>query len=343
MTHPNQRLCLWCRRVIGCWVLGWMIFGAARVWGQTDLSDESSKGIFNIPTYTLGGKQLWTDFVHFRGWRIQQNVYTKHFRLVDPRNIRQAWGTLAQCENRLGQIKIEQNLPPQTGRVLILLHGLGRSRSSMNGIAAHVAADSDYEIVNFSYASTRASMNDHAMALQSVIEHLPEDCTIDIVAHSLGSLIVRRYFFNLSQQPEKKDSPPRIHRFVMLGPPNNGAELAKKLRRTRVFDVVMGQSAKQIAELKTPETSLELGMPIGEFGIIAGNGSLGPLTNPLLGSDNDFFVQVEETRLAGAADFIVLPVAHGFLLTDAAVQRAIVSFLKNGYFTSAEQRAPILR
>ena len=28
---------------------------------------------------TLGGRQFWGDVHHFQGWRIQQNVFTKHF------------------------------------------------------------------------------------------------------------------------------------------------------------------------------------------------------------------------------------------------------------------------
>ncbi len=322
-------------------ILGSIPFFNTNVLGQSELSEQPTNGIFNVPTYTFGGKQLWTDYVHFRGWRIQQNAYTKHFRLIDPRNIRQAWGSLAQCANRLETIKAEQNLPPLSGGILLLVHGLGRSRSSMNSLAEKLCTDREVEVINFSYASTRASMNDHALALQSVIEQLPKDCSIDIVAHSLGALVLRRYLFNLTGAFPDRSSDPPIHRIVMLGPPNNGAELAKKMRRTGIFAVVMGKSATQIADLKSTETALELGVPRVEFGIIAGNGSIGPLTNPLLAGDNDFFVGVEETRLAGASDFIVLPVAHGFMLSDANVHRAVGSFLDNGYFLSAESRQPI--
>ena len=324
-----------------CCVLGAILFWSTKAPGQSELNDEPTSGLFNIPTFTLGGKQLWTDQIQFRGWRIQQNAYTKHFRLIDPRNIRQAWGSLAQCNNRLEAIKTEQKLAPISGPVLILLHGLGRSRSSMNAMAESLRSSRGYEIVNFSYASTRASVNDHALALQSVIEHLPQDCEIDVVAHSLGSLVLRRYLYNSSEAQANGVPDPRIHRIVMLGPPNNGAELAKKLRRTGVFGVVMGKSATQLAELKSADVALELAVPRVEFGILAGNGTIGPLSNPLLSSDNDFFVQVDETRLAGATDFLVLPVAHGFMLTDSDVHRAVGSFLSNGYFISAESRHPI--
>ena len=37
----------------------------------------------NVPILTLGDKQFWGDvFVH-AGWRIQENVFTGHYRLLD--------------------------------------------------------------------------------------------------------------------------------------------------------------------------------------------------------------------------------------------------------------------
>ncbi len=313
--------------------------------GQPELDDELNDGAnqrrFNLPTITLGGKQLWTDHVHFRDYRIQQNVLTKHFRLIDRRNVRQAWGSFEQCQSRLDEIKLKNGLSPISGKVLILLHGLGRSRGSMNELARYLKEQLGYEIVNVSYASTRASLEDHARALESIIANMPEATQIDVVAHSLGNLVLRRYLYDVAEAHDGAQADARLHRIVMLGPPNNGAEFAKKLNKMRIFGVVMGASATQMADLKGADFSLELAIPQAGFGIIAGNGSLGPLTNPLLDGENDFFVTVEETRLLGAADFIVLLAALGFLLTAPEVHRATAYFLANGLFASVDDRHPI--
>lgn len=296
----------------------------------------SFQSLFNIPTRTLGGTQVWTDFVHFRGWRIQQNAVSKHFRLIDPNNVRHAWGNLEQCENRLNAIKRERHLGGPSSQILILIHGLGRSRNSMNSIA-EALADREHEVVNFSYASTRASLDDHARALQSVIDHLPEPCQIDVVGHSLGNLVLRRALYLAELSPDTAPGR-RLHRIVMLGPPNNGAELAKKLSGNRLFSLLMGRSATQIGELSGAQSPLELAVPRVEFGIIAGSGTLGPISNPWLDGENDFLVKVDETRLPGASDFLVLPVAHSYLLNDHAVYQATKNFLANGYFVSEEKR-----
>ena len=46
----------------------------------------------NINMPTMGGKVWWRDLVNVDGWRVQQNSVTKHCRILDPDDIRRAWG-----------------------------------------------------------------------------------------------------------------------------------------------------------------------------------------------------------------------------------------------------------
>ena len=61
---------------------------------------------------TLSGRQFWSDVRFFRSWRIQRNVFTGHFRLLDPRNHRHAFGTLETCLATLEEIKRRENSRP---------------------------------------------------------------------------------------------------------------------------------------------------------------------------------------------------------------------------------------
>lgn len=45
----------------------------------------------NIPCQTLGGKYLWETLSYSNGWKLQQNILTRHYRILDPANIRQSW------------------------------------------------------------------------------------------------------------------------------------------------------------------------------------------------------------------------------------------------------------
>lgn len=46
----------------------------------------------NIPTVTMGGKTFWNELAECKGWRLQKNMITQHCRILDPQNIRRAWG-----------------------------------------------------------------------------------------------------------------------------------------------------------------------------------------------------------------------------------------------------------
>ena len=73
---------------------------------------------------TLGGRQFWADVRFFRGWRIQRHVFTGHFRLLDPRNGRHAFGSFETCLATLEEIKRREKLPPMSGKAVIAIHGI---------------------------------------------------------------------------------------------------------------------------------------------------------------------------------------------------------------------------
>ena len=52
----------------------------------------------NINFPTMGGLLFWNDLARCNGWRMQQNTLTQHVRIIDPDNIRRAWGGLEAME-----------------------------------------------------------------------------------------------------------------------------------------------------------------------------------------------------------------------------------------------------
>ena len=47
----------------------------------------------NINFTTGGGKVWWDNLIEYKGWRIQKNQATQHCRVLNPKNIRVAWGS----------------------------------------------------------------------------------------------------------------------------------------------------------------------------------------------------------------------------------------------------------
>jgi hypothetical protein len=52
-------------------------------------------------------------------------------------------------------------------------------------------------------------------------------------------------------------------------------------------------------------------------------------------------VAVEETKLPGARDFVVIEGLHAFLMGYEDVQKAALRFIEHGHFVSEEQRQPL--
>ncbi|MFN0021124.1 MAG: esterase/lipase family protein [Pirellulaceae bacterium] len=299
---------------------------------------ESTEQNTNFPTSTLGGAQFWSDELVFHRWRIQLNVFTGHYRLLDENDYRRAWGTFEQCKTKLDAIRREKELPPMKGTAVVTLHGLIRSREMMTGIGEFLEQEGDMTWINVSYASTRRSIDDHAASLAKIIDNLEGIDKIHFVCHSLGNLVVRRYLGEATQLNPKWKVDSRIKRFVMLGPPNNGAHMAELFKDNKLFGLLMGPSGKQIATWS--EVEKRMGTGKCEFAIIAGS-LTGVLTNPLVSGSDDLIVGVEETKLAGARDFLGVPLNHGNLMDDPYVRKKALSFLKNGYFIAEDLRHPI--
>lgn len=46
----------------------------------------------NIEMGTMGGEVFWDDLASYQGWRVQKNSIFGNCRILDPNNVRKAWG-----------------------------------------------------------------------------------------------------------------------------------------------------------------------------------------------------------------------------------------------------------
>lgn len=320
----------------------------------------------NLETVTLGGLQFWHDeFVHY-DWRVQRNAQTGHCRLLDDRDVRLAWGTFDECRREFERQRVERKLPPLPRRkVVVLLHGLGRTRYSMRALGQYLAKHGGYTPIYVGYASTQAPLETHARALARVLEPWDEVEEIDFVAHSLGNLVIRRWWHDRLGGPSTASaergagedplasgdaaaarSGPRVRRLVMLGPPNQGADRAVWWATNQftgpTFRWIVGPAAAQLGP-SFADVRPTLATPDCEFGILAGGLGDGQGWNPGLEGDDDGTVRVEETRLAGAHDFQLVPLGHNVLIAHETAFAATLRFLDQGHFVSDAARQPLPR
>lgn len=291
-----------------------------------ELDKRFGRGNPNIATATLGGKQVWGDVEALCGWRIQENVFTGHNRLLDPGDIRRAWGSYEACRTALEAERIKRGLKPRSDHLVMVLHGLGRSRDSFAAMSRALEA-AGYEVAAVDYPSTRRELREHSLQIRGILDREDGIKTVSFVTHSLGGIVVRDL---LSLEGSWKERI-KVGRLVMIAPPNRGSVVAETLRDWLPARAILGDVLPQL----TPEEVAAIPPLRCEFGIIAGGTGTAKGLNPILDGDNDGVVTVESTRLEGAKDFLLLDASHTFIMTKPACIEATVRFLKDGRFASA--------
>ena len=314
-------------------VLGWPFPDETN--GQDQAPDAAP-----VSSSPLDNATAWTDQHLFHQWRIQQHVNTLECRLLDEDDKTQARGSFAACLAELERIKRERNLEPMRGKGVLLLHGLAAPRWSMQLLANYLHKHGGYHAWVVEYASTRSTIDDHARGLANVVRSLEGIEEINLVGHSLGNIVIRRYLAGDDTPRQGWRPDPRIGRIVMIAPPNHGSITATRLSDNMVFKKLFGESGRQLG-IEWEDLETRLATPNVEFGIIAGGfGNQLGLSLSVPG-DDDGRISVGTTRLAGATDFIVVSAVHEFIANDPRVFALTTRFLTAGYFESPEKRQRI--
>lgn len=324
-----------CRGVVLAVVAGCL---AAGPWATCALGDEQSPpGAAHVSWLERMRRARealeWTDEVVRHDWRLQRRAGDGGCRIVDPEERVVHRGSGEECHAAFLALELDGTVPPMRGTTVILLHGLGEGRDSMRPLADHLRSRLDATVVSFGYASVKADIDAHARALATVVGGLPDADCLRFVGHSLGNLVVRRWM----AVADAVDLA-RTDRMVMLGPPNQGSDLARMIAHVWPLAERAEGAARDLV-VDWPRVAPTLALPTCPFGIVAGGRGDGAGFSPLLPGDDDAVVRVEETRLPGASDFLLLPVRHAAMMQHEAVQRATVEFLHHGRFGDAAAAA----
>lgn len=301
--------------------LGLVLAGLSLATGEPAMSESGMRLNFDPPT--LGGKQFWRDVYLHAGWRIQHNLLSDHYRLLDTADHRHAWGRFDHCMARFEALRAVREITPASDHLVVLIHGIARSTGTFSRMAPDLRA-AGYDAVAISYPSTRATIDTHAQGLNALLDRVEGSARVSFVTHSMGALVLRRA---LAEHAAWRDRLP-IERIVMIAPPSQGSAVARWLKDFPPYRWLYGRSGQQLQPGSLPR----MAPPPARFGIIAGGKGDGAGFNPLLAGDDDGTVAVDETRLDGAADFRVVRALHARIPNHPAAIAATLSFLRQGHF-----------
>ena len=202
------------------------------------------------------------------------------------------------------------------GRVVVV-HGLWMNGLAMLPLARRLER-CGFAVTRHGYQSVRRGLGENAQRLAAACEK--SGARLNLVGHSLGGLLIMTM---LREHPQVK-----VHRVVLIGSPYANSAAAQGMARFGTSRGLLGRTIQDWMSRPRPP------IPDGvEIGVIAGDVSIGlGRLFAYLPRPNDGVVMLDETRVPGAADSIVLHTSHSAMLVSPAVAHAACAFLKNGRF-----------
>jgi len=213
----------------------------------------------------------------------------------------------------------------ETAGNVVLLHGLARTAGSMDSMQKQLSK-AGYNVCNIDYPSRKHRIE--TLTREFVIPEI-QQCFINpgkaihFVTHSLGGIIVRQIAVEYEQIS--------IGRVVMLSPPNQGSEVVDKLGTWGLFQWINGPAGTQLGTAKDSLPN-QLGAATFELGIITGNRSINLILSSLIPGPDDGKVSIQNARLDGMQDFLVVEQTHPFIMSNDKVQSQTLYFLQTGRF-----------
>ena len=202
--------------------------------------------------------------------------------------------------------------------IVIMVHGLWLHGLAMTYLERRIRRGG-LSVKSYSYPTVRLSLTENAERLARYCAAQPEE-KIHFVAHSMGGLVAIRAAEALPAS--------RVGRLVLLGTPFQDSYSARRVQRLPGGGTIIGRCMGQwLNRARAGPESLDLG-------VIAGTGrvGLGRLVAYRLPQPNDGVVSVEETRVPGMRDHVVVRVSHTLMLVSKEVVHQVCAFLAQGKF-----------
>ena len=208
---------------------------------------------------------------------------------------------------------------------VVLLHGISRTRRSFRKMQAAIEA-AGFATLNVGYPSRHHALEALAADIHPAIARFTGSLEghLHFVGHSMGGLLIRVYIAT--------HRPKRLGRVVMLGTPNGGSEVADRLKSVSLYRAWFGPAGQQLVTRRDAATEAALPLVDYPVGVIAGNRSVDPISSVFLPKPHDGRVSVENTKLDGMADHLIIGTSHPWLPMNGLAIGQTIAFLRNGKF-----------
>lgn len=275
--------------------------------------------------FTFGGSQFWADVFFYQKWRIQRNCVSKSYRLLDSWDIVRHRGTFEECRKAFVNYIDIYELPRQSGPMIVMLHGFGENKNIFKPLWRK-ALDRGYMAAAVNYPSMQCNIESHVRQLIFLLNNMEDTEEVSFVSSGVGGILLRKLFSINAPWQQKL----RIGRIVQVCPPNHGCRLIHKLSRNPLTRWIFGPMTEELSEeniAKIPGFPPEV-----EVGIIycriPNKGFYAWLPERI----HKLLPDKNESKLAGATDFIEISNSQRNVFKNRSVVSAVMNFIDLGRF-----------
>lgn len=201
--------------------------------------------------------------------------------------------------------------------LVVLIHGIGSHRLFMLPLARRLEK-LGYATRLYTYFTLWGSNRRNGQLFAAELRRLAATgrySRIHVAAHSMGSIVTRCAL--------EEELPVSFGRVVMIGPPNRGSHMARKLKP------VYGWFSGTLVELLDTPDSFVNQLPGAPEGVEVG----------VLATSHDRMIELPNTHLEGQRDHRVIPGMHTAALWTAECAKQTAHFFAHGAFLPAAELA----
>lgn len=194
--------------------------------------------------FTFGGSFLWEDVFFYQKWRIQRNCNTKTYRLLDSWDIRRASGSFETCQKAFIKYINSYEIPPQQGKMVVLLHGYGDSKNIFKQLWRKLILTNS-AVAALNYPSFFHSSIASAHQLLFFLNHMADITDVSFVTKGSGNLVLQQAL-NILPDRQLFRERMRIRNVVEINPVVKGSLLCDFLSSFGFFRLICGPMLKDM-------------------------------------------------------------------------------------------------
>lgn len=275
--------------------------------------------------FTFGGSQFWEDVFFYQKWRIQRHYRSKKYRLLDNWDIQRASGSFEDCRKAFVKFIEVYEIPRQSGELIILLHGLGETKTIFRNLWKALIAKG-YNVAAINYPSTRKPMRYHIRQLDFFLTHCEDISKVSFITKGEGCLLLRMLLSNTYGWQENF----QINRVININPINRGSDIFDIMARFKIFNFIFGPMLKE----GTPNMAQSISRLPRETncGIIFCQTWRDKFTAPIIERFKSLPMKSDVLEEKFATESIKITNSHFDIFKNKDVIEACSTFLKNGKF-----------